>query len=730
MSLLPTSIASGIENGKYDYYFALKGESAKNWSKFPAVSDIQADGHGITGLVYVNVDGQVLDADQNTLYLNGQPLATINNLPNIGDWSQYAAIQDVDMNSNITGAPFGITGSKYYGYSQGSTLGITGPVGNATLLLDNVAIGGTGFTGSAKYWSNFPAINSVNMGGNNITNALTITGNSLNANTLVSSPNATFTNATITNLNVSGITGITGVSQWSNYNAVSSVKTNGNDINAGAGNGQNIIADGDITLATSGGIINLNPGYQAGVLRRGVYANAGRVDLLADQGLLATQYSDINITAQNGNRGRINLVSNAGFNGSLPFPGEINLTANGGTYGSSSVGGVININANTPLSTYPATSAIKLNAAGINLYAGFQSSVGSLAGYMFLAAKAGMNIVSSVLPPSTNFPGSVYLYGDTGVVVGSSMYVYNMITNYWNGTTNPQTLLITGRKIVGVDFPVDLDLIGSITFSDQIQNPAAIYKCNKFIGSSCTMSGITSATITTTNTNTLQSATGSLAISQVGSITGNAGSTISGINSTTSSTINTNQLNSATGTLNISQVGTMTGNTGSGITGFTNVNAINGNFTNINNIPAYDVVSPCKVLNGTFGIIALATGPTQVFVSSPLTWNWNNVPKLGASVSVAFGVNTAGSYAIASQILVAGTTYYDFNTYTLSSPFIVTSSSFQGVNSVCATLTDSFNNTITNGASYQVVVYVIAGAGTPNTTTGKVSVNMTSGQAM
>ena len=164
MSLLPTSIASGIENGKYDYYFALKGESAKNWSKFPAVSDIQADGHGITGLVYVNVDGQVLDADQNTLYLNGQPLATINNLPNIGDWSQYAAIQDVDMNSNITGAPFGITGSRYYGFSQGSTLGITGPVGNATLLLDNVAIGGTGFTGSAKYWSNFPAINSVNMG--------------------------------------------------------------------------------------------------------------------------------------------------------------------------------------------------------------------------------------------------------------------------------------------------------------------------------------------------------------------------------------------------------------------------------------------------------------------------------------------------------------------------------------------------------------------------------------
>ena len=708
MSLLPSLNAASVEGGVYDYYFALKDESAKNWSKFKAVSDASMDNHGITGVTYLDIDGQVLTADPTNLLLNGTPIATITGITGVEQWSLFPSLSSLNLNaSGVPGHPFGVSGSAYYGYYQGSTLGITGTVGSSTLLLDGQAIGGTGYTGSAKYWSQNVALGSVNMGGNNISNALTITGTNVNANTSMSSPNATFTNATITNLNVSGITGITGVSQWSTIPAVSNVVMNGNNITSGAGNGMLVNASRDLTLNSNSGIVTVNTGV-TGIFKQDFDVNSGRTNIVADLGATLGFDSAINLTSQNGTRGNITLDAKPG-SGSLG--GVVNITAEGGELDGYSYGGLINLNATTPTLT-GLSSAIKLSASGIDSYAG-ATPIGSVLGYNFVYGRLGVNLTASVTLPATNIPGTVYLYGDNGVVSGASLYVYNQITNYYNGASNPLPLNVTGRTVAGTDYPVNLDKVGSIGFSSQ--QSGQINGCKQFSGNSATMSGINSLTSSSVSANTLNSATGTLAISQVGSISGNSGSFISGFTGASVTSITTSQVN---------------GNSGAGLTGFTNVSSVNGYFTNINSVSASNVVAPCKTLSGTFGVVNLTTAPIVVFETSSLTWNWNNISKLGASVSISVGIDRKGSYAFACQILYNSTTY-NFNTFTLTAPYISQDGQYNGVNIVSATLSDSFDNVIPNGSAYRILVYMWCGSTSTAVTTGGVaSVNLISGQSL
>ena len=183
--------------------FGLAGNDAEFWSEFPAVQTVNMSGFGMTGLgsvvfntaaeitnlesitltdgyiqgcSYLQIDNQILTADSQDLLLNGQPIATINNLPSLDQWAEYPAIQNVVMNAEgISGQPYGITGSKFYGFSNGSTLGVTGSGATANLLFNGAPIGGTG-TGPSQ-WANYPAVANVNMSGKEVSNINKITFN-------------------------------------------------------------------------------------------------------------------------------------------------------------------------------------------------------------------------------------------------------------------------------------------------------------------------------------------------------------------------------------------------------------------------------------------------------------------------------------------------------------------------------------------------------------------------
>ena len=273
----------------------------------------------------------------------------------------------------------------------------------------------TDASGGGIDWSFFPAQTDVSM--NNF---------SLRAlSTLQYQDGATLVSQTGNNLFYNGqpvqFGATSNVSQWANYPAVNTIQTGGFPISS----------LGNITMTANSNVRILADSFST----------------VADQGLLSpTVNSDINLTAQNGLKGRINLTANPG---ALGLFGEINMTANGGTVAGVGTGGLVSITANTPLGTLcNATSAIKLSASGINSYAGAIPSVGSLAGYNFIYGTGGVNIVAGPIPSVIpNTPTTTFLYGTSGVVSGSDFYTPN-IYPYWNGLTTPPDMNITGRYIV------------------------------------------------------------------------------------------------------------------------------------------------------------------------------------------------------------------------------------------------------------------------------------------
>ena len=259
-------------------------------------------------------------------------------------------------------------------------------------------------------WSYFPAISSLKM------NNQVITGLS----TINFQDTATLTSQTGNNLFYNGQAiqygATSNISQWANFPAVNTVQLSNSGINA----------TGSIPIAATSN----------------VSITAQRISTVADQGLLnLASFADINLTAQNGLKGRINLTANPGAAGVF---GEINLTANGGTVAGVGTGGEINIIANTPIGLSNLTSAVNINAAGINSYAGAIPPIGSLAGYNFVYGTLGVSLVAGIPPSGFQVPGTTYLYGTNGVTTSSEFYVPSIFP-YFNGLTTPPDLTIQGR---------------------------------------------------------------------------------------------------------------------------------------------------------------------------------------------------------------------------------------------------------------------------------------------
>jgi len=87
---------------------------ATHWADYPATSTIRGNYANISSIfakngsictiqnstiitTTIDIDGQLLNADADQLFLNGIPIATLNNLSSIQDWSLYEAINTVQM---------------------------------------------------------------------------------------------------------------------------------------------------------------------------------------------------------------------------------------------------------------------------------------------------------------------------------------------------------------------------------------------------------------------------------------------------------------------------------------------------------------------------------------------------------------------------------------------------------------------------------------------------------
>ena len=200
-----------------------------------------------------------------------------------------------------------------------------------------------------------------------------------------------------------GSTGATGspgtpgnIALWSTVPAVSDIQANGYKL---------------LGVNTVGGVVGQNLNILSG---NQLITNAFQTNITTDKGLNIGQNADLNLTAQNGAKGRVNIIANPGAGGLLAG-GEVRVTANGGNIGGVGFGGLITLDANSSPGNYGAlTSAIKLSAAGINSYAGAIPSIGSLAGYNFIYGNAGVSVCAGLPASGVQFPGTVYIYG-TGV---------------------------------------------------------------------------------------------------------------------------------------------------------------------------------------------------------------------------------------------------------------------------------------------------------------------------
>ena len=433
-------------------------------------------------------------------------------------------------------------------------------VGGNVLLLNGIPLATTSTSiSSLEEWSYYPALSTLNMANNdianlnnlnsqNIFNALNIQTDSLAALTNLTAPKATLTtlnnsnfssfnfvasNATLPNviggaaafstlntssiftssvrgsvgvfstLNVSSINGLSSINaaQWANYPATSNVNMNGFDITGGSQGSFQIQATSNLTET-------------AGIS----YCN------VVDRGIDVTGAALINLNAKNGLQGSINIQADPGIAGVF---GRVDITANGGTTGGVGTGGLITINANTPLGFSNATSAVKINAAGVNSYAGLIPSVGSLAGYNFIYGTNGVNICAGLPPSFPNIPFTTYLYGTAGVTTSSDFYAPN-IYPYWNGVTNPPDLFISGRYIVPNLYQVYL----------QLSNVKNMFMDSTAAIQNCALLNMSNGTISNANN-----------ISGTGSVSGYtslSGTTVSGTNGSFGTLSNTNLIGTGT----------------------------------------------------------------------------------------------------------------------------------------------------------------------------------------
>ena len=461
--------------------FAPAGESAKNWYLFPALNGtvLLADVSGI----------QTLQAIGNDLFYNGELIAKASDIQDIAAWSDYPAINNVNMDGFSLVDVSGLTVNN--GATMGTLLVSNGITSEANITSPSLQIAGAAIPSLGQITTATLAASGLIQAGS-VTSTGAISGTAVSGTSLATTGGLDMTNTAVTRASSVGLsnagaapygaltspdgvlltwngqsitTGAAGnVSQWANYPAVTTINANSSDItNAGTINSGNVIIGGGstgllqtsrITTLSGAGAPALSvtayPGLSVTADAGNITTTAGAVsgtgnisttakgvitdtaygevhtitnnfEVTCDGGLNPITTPNINLVAKNGNGGQINVTADPGS--ILALGGVVNITGNGGTVTipqpppelpiSVTVGGEVNITANTGSGAglYTATSAINLNAAAINSYAGAIPSIGSLLGYNTVFGNLGVSICAGLPPSGIQFPGTIYCYG-------------------------------------------------------------------------------------------------------------------------------------------------------------------------------------------------------------------------------------------------------------------------------------------------------------------------------
>jgi hypothetical protein len=501
-------------------FYAPAGESAKNWYQFPALNGT---------IQLVDASGtQLLRSIDGDLFYNNELLAKASDIQDVADWSLYPALQSVELAgqdiiqaNNITAASTitanvldassaTITGAV----SANSLATVPGPFTSGDVKTQTVTASGLVSAGSVSS-SGLVSAGSVSSTGNIQGTSLTTTGGLDMANTAITrasavnisangfAPYGALSSPDGTLLTWNGATINTGgagsASNWANYPAVTNINANTNNINnagtvtAFAFNGTNVeatnisagttgsgkfmvLTNNSITGSSTDGItVSLPYGNLSTTVLSGNISNtaigitnavSNNYDITADAGINPLVAANVNMTAKNGNGGKVNITADPGS--IAAFGGSVNITANGGTVYVPrpppdpplpvTVGGEVNITANTGGGLYTLTSAINLSAAGINSYAGAIPPFGSLAGYNFIYGTGGVSLCAGLPASGVQFPGTTYIYGigipgvaggvrlqsPQGIQMLSDTYIENLYPLDGNGLTIQGRSLPTG----------------------------------------------------------------------------------------------------------------------------------------------------------------------------------------------------------------------------------------------------------------------------------------------
>ena len=404
----------------------------------------------------ITLDGNTLDTAGGgsgaVLLLNGQPVATASTLTSsILTWSLYPAIAPVDLSGQSL---FGVTtldADIINGYDLNAVNQITfgtnlfGTTGNLTTLK------ATNISTTALVASN---LSTITLQSRTLSNSGTLTSQQADITTLNTTSITTDTLTTLAGGTVSGANG-----SFQNLNVSASANFSGSRPNfttginsSGANNFNNQSLDNCPNINTQGNTSMNIQSANAMELKAPTF-----VRLICDAGCNIAGYGAVELIGRNGNRGQVNITAQPGFiSVGGQIQGEVNIVANGGgSLTAYATGGLINITANTGSSPVLGTltySAIKLNAAGITSYAGFASPFIAVPGYNLIQGSLGIELIAGSIPVIPNVPGTVYLYGATGIpqqtggIRAQNGLGIDFIVPYPQGfNTQPYDLIISGN---------------------------------------------------------------------------------------------------------------------------------------------------------------------------------------------------------------------------------------------------------------------------------------------